>query len=345
MTERSGGAPDPADSPAGGGDAGTAQPAPAFWNLAAVRRSDAVVEALATRRALPADPADGAGIADLLDPAAAAGPADLAGWQNDPAARLLRALIADVDAGAPEPLDHRRSCRPPEQHVPPGRHPRAGGPDDEPGPGGGQRRGSRVIVLLGVVGPLLTGVLATTGVAAAQSGLAERPGPGSGAGERADRGREPQAGARSGGERPDAAPVRGGTPLAAVHGTGWTWPQARPVMARERRDDEKASGQGRDDRKAPRRLPPRTSEPPAADPWQERSPAGDPGEDEPRGAAPEPGGARPFVRPQPQPQPPQTPQDQPGTGEDTNDEQPTDPDEASPAAPADPADLTGPESL
>ncbi|TNY38752.1 hypothetical protein [Thermomonospora catenispora] len=147
MTERSLGAPDPVGDPPGG--EGAQQSVGAFWNLAEIRRSDDLMEALATRGPLPeAGPADG----------------------EDPAARLLRALIADVDAGAPELPNRRADAEP---------SPAAGeGPDS-----GGGRRGPRTIVALGLVGPLLTGLL-TTGVAAAAGGFIHRPGSTADAGER-----------------------------------------------------------------------------------------------------------------------------------------------------------------
>ncbi|MFA1549093.1 hypothetical protein [Actinomadura chokoriensis] len=127
MTERGpltgiGGAPNPA-GPSHSGDA----PAPAARpaDLAAVRRTDALVEALAARR-LPG----------------AARPAD----DPDPAVRLLRALITDVDDQADEPA-----------------------PPAPSGPGS-RRRGPRTIVALGVAGA----VLASTGVAAAGGGGVDR---------------------------------------------------------------------------------------------------------------------------------------------------------------------------
>ncbi len=93
-------------------------------DLAAVRRTDALIEALAARCA----------------PGSAARPAD----DPDPAVRLLRALITDVD----------------EQTAPPA--------PSGPGP---RRRGPRTIVALGVAGA----VLASTGVAAAGSGVDHQP--------------------------------------------------------------------------------------------------------------------------------------------------------------------------
>ncbi|MFD0901692.1 hypothetical protein [Actinomadura sediminis] len=124
MTERSPGAPDPAeparphDFPAAGG--GPSAPA----DLNAVRRTDAIIDAIAARRV--------AGSADRAAP-----PDDA-----DPAVRLLSALVSDVDDPAPP--------------VPAG-----------PGP---RRRGPRTIVALADAGA----VLASTGVAAAGSGVTDR---------------------------------------------------------------------------------------------------------------------------------------------------------------------------
>lgn len=137
MTERGprtgiGGAPNPArpshsgDAPAPAGRPPAAVPA---MDLAAVRRTDALIETLAARCAVR--PEGGTGH-QADDP--------------DPAARLLRALITDVDDQDPG-LD--------------------GDPPAPSGPGS-RRRGSRTIVALGVAGV----VLASTGVAAAGGGAA-----------------------------------------------------------------------------------------------------------------------------------------------------------------------------
>lgn len=131
MTERSHGAPDPIDPSITGG-------APVFPDLGAVRRSDAVVEALGARRAVRTAADDG-----------------------DPAVRLLRALIADIDAGGALPRADRRWGL-------------AAAPEAQP-PRGPRRRGPRTIVALSVAGAVLT----STGVAAAGGGLVEQfiPGP------------------------------------------------------------------------------------------------------------------------------------------------------------------------
>ncbi|QFG23966.1 hypothetical protein [Actinomadura sp. WMMB 499] len=120
MTERSPGAPNPAE-PARPHDVPAAGHGPsAPTDLSAVRRTDAIIDAMAARRA--------AGSAEPGDP--------------DPAVRLLNALISDIEEPAPP--------------VPAG-----------PGP---RRRGPRTIVALGVAGA----VLASTGVAAAGSGVTDR---------------------------------------------------------------------------------------------------------------------------------------------------------------------------
>jgi hypothetical protein len=130
LTERGpltgvGGAPNPAE-PSHSGDAPAPASRPAAADLAAVRRTDALIESLAARRA--------------------PGSAARAGDDSDPAVRLLRALITDVDEGTSDPA-----------------------PPAPSGPGP-RRRGPRTIVALGVAGA----VLASTGVAAAGGGAADR---------------------------------------------------------------------------------------------------------------------------------------------------------------------------
>ncbi|MDL4821608.1 hypothetical protein [Actinomadura opuntiae] len=156
MTERSPGAPDPV-GPSNRG--GTREPAsrpqaPAVTLLAdlgAVRRTDAVIDALAARRAAGSAPRSAAD-----RPAAERARPDDEG-AADPAVRLLRALIADVD----EPDLGRDAAGPPD--------PGPGAPPSTPGPGP-RRRGPRTIVALGVAGA----VLASTGVAAAGGGVTDR---------------------------------------------------------------------------------------------------------------------------------------------------------------------------
>jgi hypothetical protein len=198
LTERSPGAPDPVGPSNSGGTRGPGSrpPAPAVTLLAdlgAVRRTDAIIDALAARRAAgstarpaadrpasdrPASdrsvadratadrpagdrttadrPAGDRATADSLagEHARAAGGDECAG---DPAVRLLRALIADVDD-----QDPGRDAAGPSDPGP-------GTPPSAPGPGP-RRRGPRTIVALGVAGA----VLASTGVAAAGSGITER---------------------------------------------------------------------------------------------------------------------------------------------------------------------------
>lgn len=201
MTERSLGAPDPVGDPPGGEE--TQQPAGTFWNLAAIRRSDDLVEALAARGPLPdTDPVDGVDAPD----------------GEDPAARLLRALIADVDAGAPE-LPSRRADAEPSSTA---------GEESEPG---GPRRGPRTIVALGIVGPLLTGLL-TTGVAAA-GGFIHRPGSTADADERpAPRGR---AEARTHRDRVMPVPWRHAAPTSPAVSPKPT--ESKSPAARLRRHD------------------------------------------------------------------------------------------------------------
>ncbi|MGH3391186.1 MAG: hypothetical protein ACRDOO_20140, partial [Actinomadura sp.] len=98
---------EPIDVPSGG-----LTPPP---DITGIRGTDELVEALSTRRSVPSG--------------------------DDPAARLLQSLIADVDQGAP-PLPIRRPAAPVR---------------------GSSRRGARTVVVLGVT----TALLATTGVAAA----------------------------------------------------------------------------------------------------------------------------------------------------------------------------------
>ncbi|MFB4301507.1 hypothetical protein [Actinomadura sp. NTSP31] len=156
MTERSPGAPDPVGPSHRGGTREPAgrPPAPAVTLLAdlgAVRRTDAIIDALAARRA-----AGSAARSPADRPAAEHARPDEEG-AADPAVRLLRALIADVD----EPGSGRDAAAPPD--------PGPGAPPSTPGPGP-RRRGPRTIVALGVAGA----VLASTGVAAAGGGVTDR---------------------------------------------------------------------------------------------------------------------------------------------------------------------------
>ncbi|GGQ18788.1 hypothetical protein BKA00_004733 [Actinomadura coerulea] len=193
------GAPDP-DEPARRGDAPAQAPpsrpsaAPPV-DLSAVRRTDALFESLAARdaagSAAPVEgPAEGPGGA--ASQARRAAPRDDDRDQaeegraddRDPAVRLLRALIVDVDDQAGE----------------------APGPPAPSGPGP-RRRGPRTIVALGVAGA----VLASSGVAAAGGGVAERttasPAPSaSGVAEDADKTADTDAGTHQR-PRPPARPA------------------------------------------------------------------------------------------------------------------------------------------
>ncbi|XVQ12094.1 hypothetical protein ACQP1W_05800 [Spirillospora sp. CA-255316] len=221
MTERSHGAPDPdepveppalptrgaafpqAGAPPHGPPQGRPE-VPPTADLSAVHRTDAIIDALAGRRA--AAFSEGAGPSTRPEPGfpgLAAGiaasftslPATSPGWAqhdpDDPAVRLLSALISDVDEQVParraavrEPSAGARGARGGE---PAG----AAGEDDRPGsPSGPRRRGPRTIVALGVAGA----VLASTGVAAAGGGLTEHTALGPGAetsGEAGRTGAEP----------------------------------------------------------------------------------------------------------------------------------------------------------
>ena len=161
MTERGHGVPDSAE-PSSCGDARTPTgPPPGMVppaDLDAVRRTDAIIDALAARRA--------AGSASLSLPGGETGRR----WQveeSDPAVRLLRALIDDVDDPG---QDAGPDTTPP---TPPATPPTPSGPEPDPDSGSGpgpRRRGPRTIVALGVAGA----VLASTGVAAA-GGVHGRP--------------------------------------------------------------------------------------------------------------------------------------------------------------------------
>ncbi|MEW2355157.1 anti-sigma-D factor RsdA [Spirillospora sp. NPDC029432] len=152
MTERSQGAPDPAElSTPGPPTPGTVVAFPAMaGDLGGVRRTDALIDALAARRAVGSD---------------------------DPAARMLRALIRDVDelaparhAPAPGPAQAPEDAPEPAP-ADPGDGDRS--PVPPAPPAGPRRRGSRTIVALGVAGA----VLASGGVAAAGGGESGPPAP------------------------------------------------------------------------------------------------------------------------------------------------------------------------
>ncbi|MFI0447620.1 hypothetical protein [Actinomadura sp. 6N118] len=156
MTERSHGAPDPAEPSKSGAPPAPGNPTPAppppppspspGADLSAVRRTDALFDELAARRTAASEAAPPPGISGRRT-------------SGDPAVRLLHALVADVDAG----LDTGDAAGP---DTLPGKGADEAGESDPAAPGG-RRRGSRTFVALGVVGVVLT----STGVAAAGGGL------------------------------------------------------------------------------------------------------------------------------------------------------------------------------
>ncbi|WP_067486748.1 hypothetical protein [Actinomadura hibisca] len=180
MTERSPGAPDPAEpshsggrpvrSPAGRTNVSRADPA-------GIGRTDAIIEALADRRA--------------------------AAFEPDPAVRLLRALIADVD----EPVLRRVPTGEAAEPAPETSGAAQPAGTEAPAP---RRRGPRTIVALGVAGV----VLASTGVAAAGSGVTEPAAPApqaaeAGRGEAADRARAERASRARTRSNPEVQPSGG----------------------------------------------------------------------------------------------------------------------------------------
>ncbi|TDC75912.1 hypothetical protein, partial [Actinomadura sp. 7K507] len=98
MTERgpstgTRGGPDPAEPSKPGASTAPASRQGAPADLGAVRRTDAIIESLAARRAAGSAPRSGAGT-DTARPRQADDP--------DPAVRLLHALISDVDDPGPD---------------------------------------------------------------------------------------------------------------------------------------------------------------------------------------------------------------------------------------------------
>ncbi|SNS18168.1 hypothetical protein [Actinomadura mexicana] len=186
------GAPNP-DEPAPHGDAPAQAPQARLSavppvDLSAVRRTDALFESLAARDAAgSAAPVEGS--AEMPAEARRAAPQD---DDRDPAVRLLRALIVDVDEQTRD----------------------APGPPAPSGPGP-RRRGPRTIVALGVAGA----VLASSGVAAAGGGVAERgtasPAPSaSGVAEDADRAADTDPGTRARPRPPVRPAPEAGRPAA-----------------------------------------------------------------------------------------------------------------------------------
>ncbi|WP_149258967.1 hypothetical protein [Actinomadura sp. K4S16] len=252
------GAPDP-DEPSSPGDAPA--PAPASRpvaappvDLSAVRRTDAIIESLAARDAAgTAAPAEGPtegpaeGSAEGPDEALRAGPPDDErdpadegrADDRDPAVRLLRALIVDVDDPTCEAPD--QSCDAPGPPAPSG-----------PGP---RRRGPRTIVALGVAGA----VLASSGVAAAGGRDAERttasPAPSAaGVAEDVDRTADSEAGVL---ERPQT-PVR---PAPDAGRPAQRTPSDDPGLGRGDYRQFKRRGESGVPRLIPRRPPHRQEAP------------------------------------------------------------------------------------
>ncbi|MFG2087675.1 hypothetical protein [Spirillospora sp. NPDC048824] len=163
------GAPDPADPPNpgdSGAPASRSQAAALPADLAAVRRTDAIIDSLAAWRAAGSAPRSAPGPADRPGGDRPEGDRAEAGRPRqaddpDPAVRLLRALIADVDDPGSESGAGSEAGPGPAPPRPPA----------PSGPGGPRRRGRGTIVALGVAGA----VLASTGVAAAGSGATDHP--------------------------------------------------------------------------------------------------------------------------------------------------------------------------
>ena len=257
------GAPAEGAGPADGGacarGAGPAEGGALMTDLGEVRRTDALFDALAERRAVVLP--EGEDPSARTDPGRPGLPAGLAApftlpaaspkWAlhdpDDPAVRLLSALIRDVDEPAPacrgtvpepagspgpvgsaglsrvpgpsDPADASDEADPAERCGPTGPTGPTGSPgpiatsgapgspdeDDRPQPPSGpRRRGPRTIVALGVAGA----VLASTGVAAAGSGLGDQPPLGPGAAETAG-----DAGTSEAAEQDNSTALR---PLAPV---------------------------------------------------------------------------------------------------------------------------------
>ncbi|GAA4236816.1 hypothetical protein GCM10022254_47330 [Actinomadura meridiana] len=150
------GAPGPAEPSSTGDPPATAtgpQQIPGLpADLGAVRRTDAIIDSLSARRAAGTAARSTTG-AETGAEGCAEGCRPRQADEPDPAVRLLRALITDVDEAPEAGADTTPA------------------PPSPPAPGSGpRRRGPRTIVALGVAGA----VLASTGVAAAGDGVSER---------------------------------------------------------------------------------------------------------------------------------------------------------------------------
>ncbi|GAA4074120.1 hypothetical protein [Actinomadura miaoliensis] len=255
MTERSTGAPDPVE-PSSRGDA-PASEAPT-GDLGAVRRSDAVFEALArhaasfapaTEPAASAEPQPAGALPDP-DEAGSSGDAEAelderlraAGAESDPAVHLLRALVADVAEPGPD---------------------RCPGPEPPPGP---RRRGRRTIVALGVAGA----VLASGGVAAAGGDLTRRSAHDAPPGKQITRpADDPSANAQRQTLRPVAPPPATGPVTDAGRARGVPRKPTSPAPSRkpaERGGREADRDTGRDEQSpAPSRSPSPSPSPGAPD--------------------------------------------------------------------------------
>ncbi|MDL4776218.1 hypothetical protein [Actinomadura xylanilytica] len=228
-----------------------------------MRRTDAIIEALAGRRdagsasrsstvpepgAVPPGASGVSGVSEIGR--LKAGDAEAAsqeGEEADPAVRLLRALVADVDEQASE-----RAADPSGDALPGTLSPGPG-----PGPGSGsRRRGPRTIVALGVVGA----VLASTGVAAAGGGLihgSASPPSAAGAGKAQKTAPEGEATAAAVRER---LPEQSSAPSAQSAPSGPAGPST-PVRRRAEPAKEPGTRPGHEEierlkRRLERRLPP-----------------------------------------------------------------------------------------
>ena len=173
-------------------------------DLAAVRRTDAIIESLAAR--------GGAGSAGRSLPGAETG-RPLQAEDADPAVRLLCALIDDVDD--------------------PGTGDTGPAPPSGPGPGP-RRRGPRTIVALGVAGAVLaSGGVAAAGGDADRSSRAAAPAPRSTAGGAEEAAKAARADTDAGTYVPPRA--RGGARRAPEPGRSAPKPQPpRPEKAKDR---------------------------------------------------------------------------------------------------------------
>lgn len=237
MTERGPGAPGPAGPSSRGDTRAPTSPPQATVppvDLAAVRRTDAIIESLAAR--------GGAGSAGRSLPGAETG-RPLQAEDADPAVRLLCALIDDVDD--PGTGDTGRGTDP--------------GPAPPSGPGPGtRRRGPRTIVALGVAGAVLaSGGVAAAGGDADRSSRAAAPAPRSTAGGAEEAAKAARADTDAGTYVPPRA--RGGARPAPEPGR--SAPKPRPPRAPEKAKDRETGDRDEPRRGHPFPLGPRQSRP------------------------------------------------------------------------------------